>query len=98
MRVLPTLILAAGLSGCTEANPVGGVPLVVADPVLQAAYENCVRQRGAALPGAAERDRGPDSLPPLLSGVYRSCETAVVHTCVDDRETETCQRALRDYG
>ena len=84
------------LAACSPKPGGQPIPKATDDKVLQRAYESCVVDNTKEM-----REQNPD-LPESLESstmerIYHSCETAVVHTCSRNKETEACKVVLKMY-
>lgn len=84
-------------AACSPGPPPVSVPAVSGDPVLQSAYGRCVVTMRADML-ADNPDLSADLLPAMMSGVYQSCESAVVRTCERGLDTASCQLMLDLYS
>ena len=96
LRLLLIAAATAGLIACTPQPGGQPIPQASDDKVLQRAYESCVVDNTKEM-----RAQNPD-LPKSLESstmerIYHSCETAVVHTCSRNKESDACKVVLKMY-
>ena len=97
-RLLLCLLLPWWLStACTPGPPPVSIPAVSTDPVLQGAYGRCVLTMRADML-ADNPDLSADRVPAMMSGVYQSCESAVVRTCERGLDSAACRLMLDLYS
>ncbi len=93
LAFVATLLFVTGCSPQPGGKP---IPKVTDDEILQRAYESCVvdntketRAQNPDLPKSLESS--------TMERIYHSCETAVVHTCSRNKESEACKVVLKMY-
>ena len=97
-RLLAGLLFPCWLAvACSPGPPPVSIPAVSADPMLQGAYGRCVIAMRADML-EDNPDLSAELLPTMMSGVYQSCESAVIRTCERGLDTASCRLMLDLYS